>query len=318
MSQIHPFRFGCINEQMKPAKAWRKHVRKIEVLGYNLMLMRDHFVPDVFGDTFGPIAALMAAADATSELRLGTMVICNDFRHPAILAKEVATLDQLSGGRFELGIGAGWMRAEYERMNIPYDTPGTRIRRLEESIHVLRGLFDEGPSCHTGEFYKITDIDGFPKPFQARLPIMIGGGNKRILNMAGREADIVGLLITNLANGVAKDDTTGRLPCAVMERVEWVREGAGERFGEIELNSAIDVVITDDRPAGTEQFIRERSWGEIPVEKVWEMPNVFIGSTEYIVDEMFARREKYGFSYYWIPDKLMEEFAPIVRRIRGK
>jgi probable F420-dependent oxidoreductase len=260
----------------------------------------------------------MAAADATSELHVGSMVICNDFRHPAILAKEAATIDLLSEGRFELGIGAGWMRAEYEQLSIPYDTPGTRIRRLEESVQVLRGLFDRGPSRHAGEFYKIQEIDGFPKPFRPRVPIMIGGGNKRILNMAGREADIVGLLITNVASGTVMNDPSGRLTEAVLQRVNWVKEGAGDRFAEIELNSAIDVVITDQRCAATEQFIQERNWQDISVDQVWDMPNVFIGTMDYIVDEMYARREKFGFSYYWVPDKQMVDFAPIVRRMTGK
>jgi hypothetical protein len=147
---------------------------------------------------------------------------------------------------------------------------------------------------------------------------MIGGGNKHILNMAGRAADIVGILITNVASGVVMNDPTGRQSEAVLQRVEWVKEGAGERFADVELNSAIDVVITDHRHAATEQFIQERNWQGISVEQVWDMPNVFIGTRDFIVDEMFARREKFGFSYYWVPDKLMDDFAPIVALVSGK
>jgi probable F420-dependent oxidoreductase len=318
MSTKHPFRFGCMNEMMLPAKQWRDHVRKMETLGYDIMLMRDHFLPDVFGDTFGPIAALMSAADATSTLRVGSMVICNDFRHPAVLAKEVATIDFLSGGRFELGLGAGWMRAEYDQMGIEFDQPGLRIERLEESVQVIRGLLAEHPFTYEGSHYQIKGINGFPKPTQMRVPIMIGGGNKRILNLAGRVADIVGILVTNVASGVVINDPHGRSAESVLQRIEWVKEGAGERFDDIELNSAADVVITDDRRSATETFIEQHGWQGISVEQVWDMPSVFIGTVDQIVDEMCARREIFGFSYYWVSDALREDFAPVVAQLSGK
>jgi probable F420-dependent oxidoreductase len=318
MSTKHPFRFGCMNEMMLPASQWRDHVRKMEALGYDIMLMRDHFLPDVFGDTFGPIAALMSAADATSQLHVGSMVICNDFRHPAVLAKEVATIDYLSGGRFELGLGAGWMRAEYDQMGLEFDTPGLRIERLEESVQVIHGLLADIPFTYEGNHYQIKEINGFPKPTQTRVPIMIGGGNKRILHLAGRIADIVGILVTNVASGVAINDPRGRLSEAVSQRIEWVREGADSRFNGIELNSAVDVVITDDRRIATETFIEQHGWQGISVEQVWDMPSVFIGTVDQIVDEMVVCRERFGFSYYWVADANMENFAPVVARLRGK
>jgi len=318
MSKKHPFRFGCMNEQMKPANEWRGHVRKMEVLGYDIMLMRDHFLPDVFGDTFGPIAALMSAADAAHKMRVGSMVMCNDFRHPAVLAKEIATIDYLSGGRFELGLGAGWMRAEYEQMGLALDKPGKRIERLEESVHVIRGLLAENSFTRSGDHYQIREIDGFPKPLQTRIPILIGGGNERILKLAGRLADIVGILVTNVASGIVVNDPSGRSSAAVLQRIQWVKEGAGDRFDEIELNSAIDVVITDDRQTATESFIEQHHWDGISVEQVWDMPNVFIGTVDQIVEEMYARREIFGFSYYWVADVLMDDFAPIVLQLNGK
>ena len=318
MSTKHPFRFGCINEMMLSAKQWRDHVRKIESLGYDILLMRDHFLPDVFGDTFSPIAALMSAADATSQLRVGSMVICNDFRHPAVLVKEVATIDHLSGGRFELGLGAGWMRAEYDQMGLEFDQPGLRIERLEESVRVIRGLLADNPFTHAGGYYQIKEINGFPKPTQTRVPIMIGGGNKRILNLAGRVVDIVGILVTNVASGVVVNDPHGRSAESVLQRIAWVKEGAGERFEDIELNSAMDVVITDDRRSATERFIEQHRWQGISVEQVWDMPNVFIGTIDRVVDELYTRRERFGFSYYWVADAKMETFAPIVARLSGK
>jgi len=318
MSTKHPLRFGCINEMMLPAKQWRDHVRKMESLGYDIMLMRDHFLPDVFGDTFGPIAALMSAADATSTLRVGSMVICNDFRHPAVLAKEVATIDYLSGGRFELGLGAGWMRAEYDQMGLEFNQPSLRIERLEESLQVIRGLLADNPFTHTGGHYQIKEINGFPKPAQTRVPIMVGGGNKRILNLAGRVADIVGILVTNVASGVVVNDPHGRLAESVLQRIEWVKEGAGERFEDVELNSAADVVITDNRRSATETFIEQHGWRGISVEQVWDMTSVFIGTVDQIVDEFYARRERFGFSYYWVADAKMEIFAPVVAKLGGK
>lgn len=318
MKKPHPFRFGCINEQMKPAKEWREHVRKIESLGYNILLMRDHFVPDVFGDTFSPLAALMSAADATSTLRIGSMVICNDFRHPAVLAKEAATIDFLSEGRFELGLGAGWMRDEYERMGLELDQPSVRIKRLEESLQVIRGLMGSVSFSLQGDHYAIRELDGFPKPVQQHIPIMIGGGNRKILNLAGRQADIVGILLTNVSSGVIINEPLGRSSESVMQKLEWIREGAGERFDELELNSAMDVVVTDDRRLATEEFIAQHGWQGISVEQVWDMPSVFIGSHEHIAEEMLDRREKFGFSYYWVPDKKMEEFAPLVQELKGK
>src|SRR5258706_1757140 len=318
MSTKHPFRFGCMNEMMLPANQWRDHVRKMESLGYDIMLMRDHFLPDVFGDTFGPIAALMSAADATSTLRVGSMVISNDFRHPTVLAKEIATIDFLSDGRFELGLGAGWMRAEYDQMGIEFDQPGLRIERLEESVQVIRGLLADNPFTYASKHYQIKEINGFPKPTQTRVPIMIGGGNKRILNLAGRVADIVGILVTNVASGVAVNDPRGRLSESVLQRIEWVKEGAGDRFEDIELNSAVDVVITNDRRSATEIFIEQHGWQGISVEQVWDMPSMFIGTIDHIVDEMCVRRERFCFSYYWVADANMGIFAPVVGRLCGK
>src|SRR5258706_6439105 len=318
MSTKHLFRFGCMNEMMLSAKQWRDHVCKMEALGYDIMLMRDHFLPDVFGDTFGPIAALMSAADVTSTLRVGSMVLSNDFRHPAVLAKEVATIDFLSGGRFELGLGAGWMRAEYDQTGIEFDTPGLRIERLEESVQVMRGLLADDSFTHADKYYQIKNINGFPRPLQTYVPIMIGGGNKRILNLAGRVADIVGILVTNVASGVAVNDPRGRLSESVLQRIEWVKEGAGEHFDRLELNFTVDVVVTNDRRSATETFIEQHGWQGISVEQVWDMPSVFIGTVDQIVDEMCARREIFGFSYYWVSDTFIDDFAPVVAQLTGK
>ena len=312
------FRFGVVNERVDPPEAWLKRVRRAEELGYATFLIRDHLVPDFFGDQLAPLPALTAAAAATTPLRVGTMVLANDYRHPAHLAKEAATVDLLSGGRLELGLGAGWLRREYAAAGIPFDPPGVRIDRLAEALRVLKGLFGEEPLDFVGDHYAIAGLDGFPKPRQRpHPPLLVGGGGKRILSLAGREADIVGILTTAVGSGVVVDDPRQQLSAAVAEKVGLVRQGAGERFSAVELSLMPTVVVTDDRRSSTERFIQERGWSGIAVEQVWDMPAVFIGSVDGIAEEMRRRREELGFSYFVVSDREMESVAPIVARLGG-
>jgi probable F420-dependent oxidoreductase len=244
----HPLRFGVINEQMWAPHEWAAHVRKVEAYGYTTLLIRDHFAPDYFGNQLGPIAALMSAAAATTMLRVGSLVFDNDYRHPVMLAKEAATIDVLSGGRFELGIGAGWLRSEYEQAGMPFEPAGVRISRLEEAIRVIKGVFTEAPLTFTGEHYTIRELNGYPKPAQRpHPPILIGAGKQRMLRLAGREADIVGILTTSVARGTLDDDPMERLAESVAQKVAWVREGAGERFDTIELSLVPTVIVTNER-----------------------------------------------------------------------
>lgn len=311
----HPFRFGVINEQMKEPAAWFDHVRRMEELGYATLLLRDHFVPDFFGDQYAPLPALMAAANVTKTLRLGTMVIDNDYRHPVLLAKEAATLDLLSGGRFELGIGAGWLRTEYEQAGLPFERAGVRIERLAEAIQVIKGIWGEAPVTFAGQHYQITAINGVPKPQQRpHPPLLIGGGKERMLRMAGREADIVGILTSDVSRGTLVSDISERTPAAVEQKIEWIRQGAGARFDQIELSLIPTVIVTDDRRSATAALIHQQGW-PVTVEEVWQMPSVLIGSTAQIVADIQARREKYGFSYYVVADSDMESFAPVVAQL---
>jgi probable F420-dependent oxidoreductase len=313
------FRFGVINESMYPADAWLSHVRHIEALGYAIFLIRDHFVPDFFGDQYAPIVALMAAANATTTLRIGSLVLDNDYRHPAMLAKEAATVDVLSGGRFELGMGAGWLRKEYEQAGLPYDAAGLRISRLEEALTIIKRLWAPEPLTFTGQHYRIQALDGVPKPAQQRRPpILIGCGHQRMLRLAGREADIVSILTTSVATGTVIDDPRERFAAAVQQKIDWLRAGAGDRFSEIELSLIPSVLIADHRRQATEQLIAERGWSGIAVEDVWDMPSLLIGSEEQIVDDLLHRRERYGFSYYVVSDRRADEFAPIVAQLAGQ
>ena len=316
---MRPFRFGVINEQPLGREAWIAHVRRVEALGYATFLIRDHFVPDFFGDQFAPLVALMAAAGATTALRVGTIVLDNDYRHPVLLAKEAATLDVLSGGRLELGLGAGWLQKEYEQAGLQYDSPGTRIGRLAEGIAVLKGLFADGPLTFQGEHYAISGLEGFPKPTQRpHPPILIGGGNRRILRLAGREANIVGILTTSVASGTVVDATDERSPAAVEQKIAWIREGAGERFSEIELSLIPTIIPTDNRHDRAERVIAERGWTGVTVDEVLAMPSLLIGTEEEITNDLLTRRERYGFSYYIVADGDMEVFAPLVARLSGR
>lgn len=319
MAGNRPFRFGVINEHMTTRVGWVESARRVEGLGYSTMLIRDHFVPDFFGDQFAPLAAMMSAADATTTLRIGTLVIDNDYRHPVVLAKEAATIDLLSDGRLEFGLGAGWLEREYALAGLEYDRPGVRIDRLEEALQILKGLWSEGPVHFAGQHYQIDGLEGYPKPAQRpHPPLLIGAGHPRMLRIAGREADIVGFLTTSVATGTVVDVPANRMWETVEKQVGYVREGAGDRFDQIELSGIITLLITDQRRARTEELIRSRGWSDLSVEDVWSMPFVFIGSIDEIVAQMQERRERLGFSYFIVDDGNIEALVPIVARLVGK
>lgn len=318
MNTKHPFRFGLMNETMLPARQWKDHARKVEDIGFAVFLIRDHFVSDFFGDSYAPFSALMSAADVTSTLHVGTLVVCNDFRHPAEIAKESATLDVLSEGRFELGMGAGWLLNEYQKLGVGYDKPGIRIERLGESVQLIKRLWATAPAVQHGKYYNVEGLDNFPKPFaHNHIPILIGGGHQRILTMAGREASIVSFLTTQVGSGVVVDDPMDKLPKQFLKKIGWVKDGAGDRFDQIELNAFVSLIITDDRERATDAFRVARGWHHISNEMVWSMPSVAIGSVDQIVDDMITRRELYGLSYYVVDDSLMGKIAPIVARLAG-
>lgn len=315
-----PFRFGLLCEEMGTREAWMAKVQRVEELGYATLLLRDHFMPGHFLDQFAPIAGLTAAAMLTTTLRVGSMVFDNDYRHPVLLGKEAATLDVLSGGRFEFGLGAGWMGSEYEQAGMPFDAPGTRISRFEEALHIFKGLFADEPLTFTGTHYTITGIDGFPKPLQRpHPPILIGAGGQRMLTIAGREADIVGILAGPLNAG----EPTARDPAAFSperfaQKIGWLREAAGERFAQLELSVIMTPVLTNNRRQGAEQVAQARGWSGVSAEEILAMPTIVIGTEEEIAEQMLERREQFGLSYYMVVDRLMEACAPLVRQLAGR
>lgn len=316
MSSVRPFRFGVINERMSTREAWLEGARRAEALGYSTYLIRDHLRPDFFGPQFAPFAALTAAAMVTTSLRVGTLVIDNDFRHPAVLAKEAATLDLLSDGRFELGLGAGWLEVEYTAAGIPFEPAGVRISRMEESIPILKGLFGEIPVSALGSYYTLTGLDGYPKPAQRpHPPLLIGAAGKRMLRIAGREADTVSIMTSSVATGSIVVDPAGKRSARVAEQIAWIKEGAGERFDDVELSTGIDLVVSDDHRGETERYIARQGWTGSSAVDVWDMPNVYIGSADEIAEAMRMWRERLGLSYFVVDDMDVDAFAPVVARL---
>jgi probable F420-dependent oxidoreductase len=322
MSKQHTFRFGVINEQPLPREAWLAQVRQVESLGFSTFLLRDHFADDYFGAQYAPFSALATAAAITTRLHVGTMVISNDFRHPIILANEAATLDVLSGGRFELGIGAGWLRTEFEAAGMIYDPNGVRVDRLETALPIIKGFWSDQAVTYTGKHYHISGLSGFPKPSANKhVPILIGAGHKRMLGIAGREADIVGVLTSSVASGDIKSVPAERLAESVAQKVQWVREGAqqvsAQRFEQIELSLIPDFIICDNRETAAQSYIQQNGWQDITPQQVFEMPSVFIGTIDEIIADLVAKRQQFGFSYMVIPDSKMDQIAPIVDRLSG-
>jgi probable F420-dependent oxidoreductase len=314
----HRFRFGLLGENVRSATALMETARRAESAGFATFLLRDHFIEEPFGHQPAPLAALATVAAVTARLRVGSLVLCNDYRHPVLLAKEVATLDLLSGGRFEFGLGAGFSRPEYEAAGLPFDPPGVRVDRLAEALQVFKGLFGAAPFTFAGRFYTVSKLDGFPKPVQRPYPpILVGAGGRRMLGIAACEADIIGIQTASLGTGRSVADPSGLLAETIEEKIGWVREQAGSRFDRIELSIVSSVIVAEPRREAAERLVRERGWQGLSVERVFEMPSIFIGSVDQIVDQMQKRRERYGVSYYVVSDRSLETVAPIVARLAG-
>jgi probable F420-dependent oxidoreductase len=285
----------------------------MEALGYSVATMPDHFTGQL-----APMPALQAVLDATTTLRAGALVFDNDYKHPAILAKELATMDVLSDGRVEIGLGAGWMVSDYEQLGIVYDRPGVRVDRFVEGLAVLRGAMAPGPFDFDGEHYTITGYDGLPKPAQSpHPPILIGGGGKRVLTIAAREADIVGVNGTLDAGVIGPEAIATMTAEAVTAKVAIVAEAAAAagRLDHIEMNiRTFFVSVTDDRAGRIAAMAKMVGVAE---EMIAASPFALIGSTDEIIEELVARREQYGFSYVIVGAEDIEAFAPVVAELAG-
>jgi probable F420-dependent oxidoreductase len=307
-----PFRFDVQSRGAETGRAWRDLARKVESLGYSTL-----YVPDHFDDMWAPFTAMAVAAEATTTLRVGTLVMANDFRHPVVVAKEAASLDLATEGRVEVGIGAGWLRSDYEQSGIPYDDASVRVRRMEEAIRVMKGVWTTDPFDFAGEFYTVTGARGLPRPHRQPHPtLLIGGGSPRVLRAAGREADVVGVNL-NMGAGVLGPEVTATAPAEHFDRrVEWVKEGAGDRFGDIELQLYFFTCKLTDDP----RTFGDRLASALGVDPavVLDLPIVVAGTVDSVCDQLVERRERWGFSSFVFREEYVDSFAPVVERLAGR
>ena len=309
LPSIKPFRFAITATRAESGDAWRAKARRIEELGYDTLLVTDHITQQL-----APVPAMAAALEATTRLRVGSYVFANDYRNPVMLAKEIATLDVLSGGRVEFGLGAGWYQRDYEMLGLPYDPPGKRVSRMIEAVALIDRLFVEDTVDASGEFYTVHGATVLPKPIQRpRPPLMIGAGGPRMLRFAARHADIVALNPRFDANAqpVLSDLTRGETE----RKLARLRAEAGERLDRVELNIFIVDAGVADEPRSLFDSLATRLKGAAA--QVVDSPFFLYGSHADLKRQLLARRERLGITYIGLPEKAMEPFAPIVRELRA-
>ena len=305
----HPFRFAAELHAPLEGRTWAESARELEDLGYSTL-----FVPDHLHEGLGPIAAMAAAAAVTTTLRVGSLVLDCDFRHPAIVGRELSTIDLLSGGRLEIGLGAGWKTTDYEQSGIVMDRPGVRVSRMIEHATILRRLFTEEFVTFVGDHYQVRDLSLVPGGAEPEgPPFLIGGGAPRLLRFAGSFAD------NNRGNpaihsgGIEADGARDGPPGRIDQKVGWVREGAGDRFAGIELNAWLAVAeITRDREAAG-AFLAE-VYGVSAAEALGS-PVALVGTVAEVVADLRTRRDRWGYSYTVVPGDAVRDFAPVVSEL---
>ncbi|CAI7974428.1 MULTISPECIES: TIGR03621 family F420-dependent LLM class oxidoreductase [unclassified Parafrankia] len=325
MSTLRPFRFAVQATKAKSGSEWRDLARRVEDLGYSTLFLADHYLghgpaqkearwPPQY---LAPIAAMATAAAVTETLRVGCRVFCVDYHVPAVLAKETATIDLLSDGRLELGIGAGWSEPEYRAMGVPYETPGQRIKKLTEVIALLRAHWSGQDLNQHGEFVNVTGYAGLPRPVQQpHPPIMIGGGRRRVLSLAGREADIVSISTVPFA-AVNEDGLTPAEEAA--RRLGYVRDAAGERFAGIDIEtSPFFTRITKDAEEADAAVARVAAAMRVDPVSLPNHPNMLVGSPDEVAERLQERREAFGMNYITVQQSEIESFAPVAARLSGR
>ncbi|GIJ67620.1 LLM class F420-dependent oxidoreductase [Virgisporangium ochraceum] len=311
--------FGVAAGSTDDARTLVATARKAESAGFAGLVLPDHLI-----EQHAPLPVLATVAAVTERLRVMPFVLNSGLRHPAVLAQDLATIDVLSGGRLEIGIGAGWNKAEHDAVGLPFDPPAVRTARLEETVAVLKGCFADQPFSYRGEFFTIDGHNGFPKPVQKpHPPVFIGGGGRRTLTLAAREADIVGLAprIRPVASGMPPPDAHSVTIAAAEEKVAWVREAAGERFASLELNvypSGGPLVITDNARSVAQDRadrLRQATGVELSATDILESPHVFIGTVDALVAKVHELRERLGVTSFMLGD--VDEALPVVERLAG-
>jgi probable F420-dependent oxidoreductase len=307
-----PFTFLASVQDVLDGEALTQLARRAESIGYHALVVPDHLIPQL-----SPVPAMTAIAMATTTLRVGTFVLNNDLRHPAVLAQDLASIDVLSGGRLDIAIGAGWRQEEYDAIGVDFEPGFRRVGRLEEAVAVLKGCFADGPFSFTGEHYRIAAFDGQPKPVQRpHPPLLIGGGGKRILSLAGREADVVGLAPRTLAT--QRVDPRSITWEATAEKIGWARAAAGDRAADLVFNvypSGRPPILTNDARGVARDVIADlhgRTGIELTEADVLAAPHLWIGSVDELVQKAVALREGLGITSIMLGD--VDELAPVVER----
>lgn len=310
---MKPFRFGVNVTHAESRAEWADKARKLEALGYSTLN-----VPDHLAEIFAPMPAMVSAAAVTKSLRVGTNVLNNDFRHPVLVAREAATVDLLTDGRLQLGLGAGYVQSEYEQAGLRFDLGRARVERLAEAVVIVKQLLAGELVSFTGRHYRVTDHQIHPRPIQQpHPPILIGGNGPRLLTLAAMEADIVGLTGITFRHGGTQPDLSAWRATIVDERVQLVREAAGNRYEHLELNALVQrVVVTDDRRRAAEELARQ--WAQLSVDEILESPYALIGTVDQLVEDLQARRARWGISYYVVHEPYGDVLAPVVARLAGR
>ena len=319
-----PFRFGVQSFNAESGEDWIQKARKAESLGYSAFHLADHIIGDgpALQRTNHPVQTLAAmpaiayAAAATSSIRVGCRVFCVDYHDPVVLAKEAMTIDLLSGGRLELGLGAGWLTEEYQAIGLTMDPPGKRIARLADVIAGIRAFAAGGQLDIHNDTLSWRDFEGVPRPVQQPCPpIMVGGGAPRVLELAGKEADIVSLNFNNRSGVIGSDGVQLSTAEETKRKLEWIRAGAGDRMTELELEIGAYFTFVTDQPAPVIAGMAQ-AFG-LSEDAMKSHPHALFGSVSAIVDQLEQRREAFGISYITVGDQNMEAFAPIVAELAG-
>jgi probable F420-dependent oxidoreductase len=314
-----PFRFGVHTSDAATGDAWATAARRYEALGFSTLLLRDHF-----DQQLAPIVAMTAAACATETLRVGCLVFANDYRHPLVLAKELLTLDRLSGGRVDVGLGAGWMGSDYVQAGMAFDAPRDRVTRLEETVHLMKAFFAGGSVDFSGDHYTVAGHEMYPGPVQkSGPPLLLVAGGPRMTRFAAAEADIVAINPATKSNEAwAEQNLADASAEAVDRKVRAIREAAGKRYDDIELQIVAPFVIATDDRDGTAEAIAAGLPSDDPAvvitaATVLSSPYVLIGTEDQICNSLIERRERWDLSYYVFNDDSVDAAAPIVARLNG-
>lgn len=311
-------RFGVSVFSAESAAEWRDKARRAESVGFDTLHLSDHLVP-----TLSPFTAAAVAAEATERLRVGTLVLNNDFRHPVLVAREAATLGLLSNGRFELGLGAGHMRSEYDEVGLPFDPAAVRVARLAEAVPIIRDLLDGEEVSVEGDHYRIDGHRGFPELAAGqRVPMLVGGNGRRVLRIAAEQSDVVGLVgFVHRPGADSGIEFTNFTAAGLDDHVAWVRRCAGDRFADLELNALVQAVIITERRRVAAEKVADRLGGALTVEEVLESPFLLIGTPDQMAEDLRARQERFGIGYWTVfaqiegSDQQLATLAPVIERL---